>query len=269
LLDSPERSGPGQLNYNQPKAMGPKVSVLNIMGTEDGLIPYEGGESAVFGGDDAFQLMSAIGSMEVWAAHNGCDVQPTISTHTSDMGEVQKYVYNNCAGGTIVEHYAIEGAGHNAGGASIDNVKIDYDLMFGFINTIGETQPSSPAPSTDCEDDPNWSGKFNAAHNCGYVAELPTIRCSFEDANGVSAMVACQATCDSSCSISNPSPTSTPTQLAPIDCEDDPNWSGKFNAAHNCGYVAELPTIRCSFEDANGVSAMVACKLACSEDCSA
>jgi len=200
LLDSPERSGPGQLNNNQPKAMGRKVSVLNIMGTKDRLIPYEGGSSAVFGDDDAFKLMSAIGSMEVWASHNGCDTQPTSSTHTSDMGEVQKYVYNNCAEGTVVEHYAIEGAGHNAGGASIDNVKIDYDLMFGFINAIEGTKPSSPAPSTECEDDPSWSGKFKAVHTCDYVARNPKMRCSWKDANEVTAMVACKLTCSEDCS---------------------------------------------------------------------
>merc|ERR1712157_135402 len=116
------------------------------------------------------------------------------------MGAVQKYVYNNCAEGTIVEHYAIEGAGHNAGGASIDNVKIDYELTFEFINAIEGTKPSSPAPSTDCEDDPNWSGKFSAVHNCEYVAENPNVRCSWEDANGVTALVACKLTCSVDCS---------------------------------------------------------------------
>ena len=79
LLGSPDRSGPGPLNYNNPSALlnqGPKVSVLNFMGTGDGLIPYNGGSSPVFGGNNKFQLMSALDSMEAWASHNGCSLAP-------------------------------------------------------------------------------------------------------------------------------------------------------------------------------------------------
>ena len=73
LLASPLRNGPGELNYNQPGSGGPAVSVLNIMGMDDLLIPYEGGSSSVFaGGDESFQLMSGLESMATWAAHNGC-----------------------------------------------------------------------------------------------------------------------------------------------------------------------------------------------------
>merc|ERR1712176_74503 len=146
--------------------------------------------------------------------------------------------------------------------------KATCDSSCSIANPSPTTMPTQPAPIGDCEDDPNWSGKFNAAHTCDYVAEY-TSRCRFEDANGVTAFVACKATCDSSCSIANPSPTTMPTQPAPKDCEDDPNWSGKFSAVHNCEYVAENPNVRCRWEDANGVAAMVACKLTCSVDCSA
>ena len=108
LLDSPERSGPGTLNYNQPSSSrgSQKVSVLSIMGTEDGLIPYEGGSSSVFGGNDNFQLMSAMDSMNTWAIHNGCSGEYETSSHVSDKGDLTatKYTYGSCPSDIIVEH---------------------------------------------------------------------------------------------------------------------------------------------------------------------
>lgn len=108
LLKSPERSGPGTLNYNQPSSVrgSHKVSVLSIMGTEDGLIPYEGGSSSVFSGNDNFQLMSAMESMNTWAIHNGCSGEYEISSHVSDQGDLTatKYTYGSCPGDVIVEH---------------------------------------------------------------------------------------------------------------------------------------------------------------------
>ena len=108
LLKSPERSGPGTLNYNQPSSVrgSQKVSVLSIMGTEDGLIPYEGGSSSVFGGNDNFQLMSAMESMNTWAIHNGCSGEYEMSQHVSDQGDLTatKYTYGSCPSDVIVEH---------------------------------------------------------------------------------------------------------------------------------------------------------------------
>ena len=56
------------------------------MGTEDGLIPYEGGSSSVFGteGND-FELMSALESMSTWAHHNGCSTAPPMETAGLDI----------------------------------------------------------------------------------------------------------------------------------------------------------------------------------------
>jgi poly(3-hydroxybutyrate) depolymerase len=108
LLKSPERSGPGTFNYNQPSSVRGthKVSVLSIMGTEDGLIPYEGGSSSVFGGNDNFQLMSAMESMNTWAIHNGCSGEYEMSQHVSDQGDLTatKYTYGSCPSDIIVEH---------------------------------------------------------------------------------------------------------------------------------------------------------------------
>merc|ERR1719277_2452564 len=215
LLASPPRSGPGVLNYNQPRSGKPKVSVLTILGDADRLIPYEGGSSGVFGGDTAFQLMPAMESNEVWAAHNGCSLQPqSTSGISSSMGTgATFYKYANCQEGTIVEHYNVHGGEHNAGGATLGGVSSN-DILFDFVRRCEAGSSPSPAPSpgpsptpspgpsptpgpgpSPCSDDPTWYGKFNAAHTCQYVAQDPARRCWFENANGVRASTACCAAC--------------------------------------------------------------------------
>ncbi len=300
LLESPERSGPGVLNYNQPSLSGdritPPVSVLSVMGTADGLIPYEGGSSGVFGGDDSFQLMPVLESMEFWATHNGCSGfnDPIVSNQASDIGtgNAIKYVYDGCPDGIAVEHYALEGGGHSAGGATIDGEYVDFDLAYDFIRRVESTSPSTPtvpvaspvaapvsSPNHSCINDPNWAGKFNAAHTCDYVVQNPERRCFFQDTNGVSANEACPEACNSEC-VENPvavptvAPVATPVE-SPVEmpsteessCTNDESWAGKFNAAHTCDYIAQNPQRRCFFENSIGVTANEACPEACNEDC--
>ena len=238
LLASPERSGPGQLNYNQPKVGGPPVSVLNLMGENDLLIPYEGGTSGVFGGDINFQLMSALDSMSTWAAHNGCSGGYTTASSvygTSDGGTATFYDYSGgCDEGIIVEHYVLHGAGHSfGGGATLDGVAINYDLEYDFISRVeaggggdggGGPSPPSPPPTAStpnpsssptidigCSDDPTWAGKFNTAHTCEYVSADPTVRCRWESSDGTLASEACKATCGSC----THAPTVSVTTLSP------------------------------------------------------
>ena len=306
LLASPERSGPGELNYNQPQPGSPAVSVLSVMGTDDGLIPYYGGSSAVFGGNDNFQLMPALDSMSTWASHNGCDGTLVVSdNYVTDQGTgaATKYDYSGgCPSGVLLEHYAIHGGGHNAGGASINNEKIDYAIAYDFIERVedgsDDVSPVAPppvaspvaAPTGDsCVNDPSWAGKFNAAHTCDYVAENPDVRCNWESSDGTEANDACLDAC-SNCSspvappvaappvaappvaappvAAPPSPVASPVAAPTGDsCVNDPSWAGKFNAAHTCDYVAENPDVRCNWESSDGTEANDACLDACSDDC--
>ena len=293
LLASPERSGPGTLNYNQPSISAerttPAVSVLSVMGTADGLIPYDGGSSSVFGGDENFQLMPALDSMFFWATHNGCTGAntPTTSTHTTDMGTgtATKYEYTGCPDGVFVEHYAIEGGGHNSGNGEIDGEKVKYAWAYEFISRVeagggGGGPPVSspvaaPSPITSCVDDPTWAGKFNVDHTCDYVALKPDRRCNWENSDGVKANIACPLACDPDCT-SSPvaSPSSAPV-VSPVaspttpqaECTNDDTWAGKMNVAHTCDYVALKPERRCNWENSDGVKANVACPLACLTEC--
>jgi polyhydroxybutyrate depolymerase len=209
LLASPERSGPGTLNYNQPSSSRgtPSVSVLSIMGDADPLIPYEGGSSSVFGGDDAFQLMPTMESMDTWATHNGCNGAYQTSQHETNQGDGTATFYDytdGCPEGIIMEHYAIHGGLHNAGGAQIDGSKIDLLDFVARVEAGGVSSPPPPSPSPSpstggCENDPTWSGKMNEAHTCDYVAANPDRRCSWKSSDGVKASDACPVACNTDC----------------------------------------------------------------------
>lgn len=283
LLAEPEQSGPGPENYNtiQP-GFTPRLSVLNIMGSADNVIPYAGGSSPVFGDHEEFQLMDALESVRAWADHNGCDTDAIETALVTDTGDntATKYEFQNCQEGTQVVHYNLHGAGHDAGGATIEDVKVDFDLIYNFIQSVeNETSPPpppaptppAPTPPTptppsggDCEDDPTWYGKFSNSHDCNYVSENLK-RCAWENAQGVTATVACRLTCDPDSCETETEPTATPPEPSPSpDCVDDPEWAGKFNSDHDCDYVAESPHSRCEWKNSKDERAFEKCPQACS-----
>jgi poly(3-hydroxybutyrate) depolymerase len=80
------------------------ISVLQIHGMKDNLIPYGGGYSSV-----GLTFISAEESAEVWAMHNKCGETPEIST--TDSGN-RKIVYSECAHEKRILHYGITNAKH-------------------------------------------------------------------------------------------------------------------------------------------------------------
>ena len=102
----------------------------------------------------------------------------------------------------------------------VDGDKID---VLGFVAKVeGETPspPSSPPPTptpptSGCDNDPSWSGKFSLAHTCDYVALNPETRCSFKNSKGVTANDACPGACNTSCS--TPPATLSPVASPPVD----------------------------------------------------
>jgi polyhydroxybutyrate depolymerase len=92
------------------------VPVFAINGTEDPLVHYEGGgigeEPWYIGG----KLLSVEYSLVLWRRLNGCtvehgtralpDAEPEDQTRTTEM------VWNECAGGTEVRLYRVDGGGH-------------------------------------------------------------------------------------------------------------------------------------------------------------
>ena len=324
LLAEPERSGPGPHNYNvimEKSFMStPKISVLNIMGSDDKVIPYEGGSSSVFGSYDEFQLMNAYESIMAWSNHNGCEETPIKSEFVTDYGTGvgTKYEFQNCLEGTRVMHYNIDGAGHDVGatidrydvyrnGATIDGEKVDYTIIYEFIHNL-EDRTSSPPPAPTvpaptptggacndddcddetpaptptvlvptpttggaCKDDPNWykknnqtskHGKSKRVFNCATVAQNPLRNCHWENDAGEKAQEKCQLTCDPDCDAETDS-SDDPDFDEENECTDDPDWAVKFNKEHNCDYVALNPSMRCGWENSNGVAADQNCPVAC------
>ena len=80
---------------------------------------------------------------------------------------------------------------------------------------ISSTPTSSPVQGvTPCEDDTSWHGKFNVAHTCDFVGEMPATRCNFESTDGTKALVACKKSCDQ-CDSTALNPTVSPVTVSP------------------------------------------------------
>ena len=88
---------------NQPQSADAKVSVLQLHGTDDKVIPYAGGISF-----KQYNFMAAEAGAAAWAAHNDCDSAPS----ETEAGRHMRLEWKNCAEGTRVVHYRLNGVGH-------------------------------------------------------------------------------------------------------------------------------------------------------------
>ncbi len=97
------------------------VSVVVVNGTEDPLVPYDGGEIRA--------LRRGLGSvhptprvLQFWAAHNGCDrnadAESLAENDPDDGTRILRYQYQNCAGDSQVILYEVIGGGHTWPGAN-------------------------------------------------------------------------------------------------------------------------------------------------------
>ena len=209
LLKTPLRSGPGNDNYNQPRAGNPAVSILSVHGTMDRVIAYGGGYSAnYFNNDNTFTFMSNEESNIAWAVHNGCDpMNPVILPLESNQGsQANLFQFQDCNENVIVEHYQIIGGGHFPGRAILNGSSIQ-DIGFQFIRRLegtyggGSFSPTiSPSPTMPfvCENDDSWYF-LNSTFDCDFVAERPNTRCVLVNLNGRSAREACPVACDERC----------------------------------------------------------------------
>jgi polyhydroxybutyrate depolymerase len=107
-----------QLPEHLPSSCAPKrpVSVLMMPGTEDPLVPWEGGEIGFRRGRKFGRVLSVPESMRFWAKHNQCPISPLITYEPDrdpkDGTRVRRETYGPCGHETEVLLYAIEGGGH-------------------------------------------------------------------------------------------------------------------------------------------------------------
>ncbi|MEX0289361.1 MAG: PHB depolymerase family esterase [Flavobacteriaceae bacterium] len=98
---------------------GNEVAVLVLNGTEDPLVPYDGGQITILGQERGL-VLSTDAYMNFWATNNGCNTTPAIEDlpdmHDDDT-TVQIYSYPSCNSQSPVTLYRIDGGGHTWPGA--------------------------------------------------------------------------------------------------------------------------------------------------------
>jgi polyhydroxybutyrate depolymerase len=98
----------GTLGAGVPCAPSRPVSVLQIHGTADPVVPYTGGGMVGRGGPS--EILSAPALAALWAAVDGCP--GALTAQAPGPGEIQRSVAAGCAGGTEVALVSIDGGGH-------------------------------------------------------------------------------------------------------------------------------------------------------------
>lgn len=81
----------------EPNPELPKVSVVQMMNLKDRTIPYEGGPSSV-----GHTYMPAEEGAAAWAAHNGCDPNPSEEVVADPYKKT--LMFSNCEENTVVVH---------------------------------------------------------------------------------------------------------------------------------------------------------------------
>ena len=91
------------------------LPVLMVMGVDDALVPWQGGDQNM-GQGITVKVLSAQQTVAHWVKHNGCAAKPSITElpdrDPQDGTRVRREAYGWCTAGANVVLYAIEGGGH-------------------------------------------------------------------------------------------------------------------------------------------------------------
>jgi polyhydroxybutyrate depolymerase len=98
------------------------VSVMILNGTDDPLVPYEGGMVSL-GGRDLAVVESTADTIRFWVEQNGCEPEPSTGIEPDrdpeDEMRVRWEAYRTCKSGAQVVLYTIEGGGHTWPGSTL------------------------------------------------------------------------------------------------------------------------------------------------------
>ena len=108
------------------------VSVFQVNGTEDELVPIDGGNGVA-----GNVFMSAQESAENWASHANCDMTPTMQSIVWGTYVVRQYTFGSCLNSQRVRYFIVEGAGHTANFG--DNLDL-YGLIWQFFSSTDTDQ---------------------------------------------------------------------------------------------------------------------------------
>ena len=92
------------------------IPVLMINGTEDPMVPWEGGYVRFIGRKKYGRVLSTPDTVQFWAASNGCSSEPKTTwlpdTDSEDGTRVRKKVFSGCKQEADVVFYEVHGGGH-------------------------------------------------------------------------------------------------------------------------------------------------------------
>jgi polyhydroxybutyrate depolymerase len=109
-------AGPMPRSIQPQCAPARPVSVMILHGTEDPIVPYEGGEVKLRGLPARGMVISAEATASEWARHDGCEAGATEraipDTNAMDGSSIRVQAWSRCKEGTAVELWKILGGGH-------------------------------------------------------------------------------------------------------------------------------------------------------------
>jgi len=114
----------GSLYTDEMKASAQPTAVLQVHGTLDKTIPYNGGFTKY-----QYTFLSAESSVKTWAEVNGCNAQPTVTNLLG--GKVVARSYTNCKTGKPAILYSVPGGAHKVM-ESLDPEWL-YEQVFDFL----------------------------------------------------------------------------------------------------------------------------------------
>ncbi len=105
------------LSVHQSTTCAPSrpIPILYVLGENDPLVPYNGGEVRGPLSGDRGAVLSATDSLAAWAKLDGCAGTPatrTLPDRTQDNTHVSQTLYTNCQGGAQVGLDSVAGGGH-------------------------------------------------------------------------------------------------------------------------------------------------------------
>jgi polyhydroxybutyrate depolymerase len=140
------------------------VPVMEIHGTADGVVPYNG---------QAFAMVAIPDLLSAWVNFNNCNPTPTVAnvpnTNTADGCTAEHYVYTGGDAGSTVEHYKIIGGGHTWPGSPFiigvtnQDFKASQEIwrFFSKYDLNGSTTGTlAPSRATEWTATPNPAGDF-------------------------------------------------------------------------------------------------------------
>jgi len=156
----------GTLSTRFEKEFAPKypVHVIDIHGTKDGMVPYEGGMVSGQGG----LCFGAQKMVAMWALANGCATPPkseTLPKISKDKTVVRRDTYAAGAKGAEVVFYTVEGLGHvwphrsaagedakaGSGTQEFDAAELVWDFFSKHPKTGGPAATNSSGPPASGE----------------------------------------------------------------------------------------------------------------------